>query len=63
MSSIKPTRDLQMELAPPHHRLPPTEAKKISQLKDLLERMLMLDPAKRASVNHCLTHPFIQEKI
>ncbi|XP_068633162.1 uncharacterized protein Prp4k [Battus philenor] len=63
MSSIKPSRDLQLELAPPHHRLPPTEAKKVTQLKDLLERMLMLDPAKRASVNHCLTHPFIQEKI
>lgn len=63
MSSIKPTRDLQTELAPPHHRLPAPEAKKITQLKDLLERMLMLDPAKRASVNHCLAHPFIQEKI
>ncbi|XP_047040986.1 serine/threonine-protein kinase prp4 [Helicoverpa zea] len=63
ISSIKPTRDLQAELAPPHHRLPTPEAKKITQLKDLLERMLMLDPAKRASVNHCLAHPFIQEKI
>lgn len=63
ISSIKPTRDLQTELAPPHHRLPPAEAKKITQLKDLLERMLMLDPGKRASVNHCLAHPFIQEKI
>ncbi|XP_045458477.1 serine/threonine-protein kinase prp4 [Melitaea cinxia] len=63
MSSIKPTRDLQTELAPPHHRLPAPEAKKITQLKDLLERMIMLDPAKRASVNHCLAHPFIQEKI
>lgn len=63
MSSIKPTRDLQTELAPPHHRLPVPEAKKITQLKDLLERMLMLDPSKRASVNHCLAHPFIQEKI
>lgn len=63
MTSIKPTRDLQSELAPSHHRLPANEAKKITQLKDLLERMLMLDPAKRASVNHCLAHPFIQEKI
>ncbi|KOB77257.1 Serine/threonine-protein kinase PRP4-like protein [Operophtera brumata] len=53
---IKQTRDLQSELAPAHHRLPPPEAKKIGQLKDLLERMLMLDPSKRASVNHCLTH-------
>ncbi|XP_048488666.1 serine/threonine-protein kinase PRP4 homolog [Plutella xylostella] len=63
MSSIKPVRDLQAELSPPHHRIPPAEAKKLAQLKDLIERMLTLDPAKRASVNHCLTHPFIQEKI
>ncbi|KAJ8737888.1 hypothetical protein PYW08_000483 [Mythimna loreyi] len=63
ISSIKPTRDLQAELAPPHHRIAAPEAKKIAQLKDLLERMLMLDPAKRASVNHCLAHPFIQDKI
>lgn len=63
ISSIKPTRDLQAELAPPHHRLATPEAKKIAQLKDLLERMLMLDPAKRASVNHCLAHPFIQDRI
>ncbi|KAL4717502.1 hypothetical protein ACJJTC_000651 [Scirpophaga incertulas] len=63
MSTVKATRDLQTELAPPHHRLPPAEAKKINQLKDLLERMLMLDSSKRASVNHCLAHPFIQDKI
>ncbi|CAG4942860.1 unnamed protein product [Colias eurytheme] len=63
MSSIKPTRDLLSELAPPLHRLPAAEAKKVTQLKDLLERMLMMDPTKRASVNHCLAHPFIQEKI
>ncbi|XP_039763182.1 serine/threonine-protein kinase prp4 isoform X1 [Pararge aegeria] len=63
MSSIKPTRDLHSELSPSHHRLPAPEAKKISQLNNLLERMLMLDPTKRASVNHCLGHPFIQEKI
>ncbi|KAJ0183956.1 hypothetical protein K1T71_000379 [Dendrolimus kikuchii] len=63
ISSIIPTRDLQSELAPRHHRLPPAEAKKITQLKDLLEKMLMLDPSKRAPVNQCLAHPFIQEKI
>ncbi|XP_038216440.1 serine/threonine-protein kinase prp4 [Zerene cesonia] len=63
MSSIKPTRDLLSELAPSLHRLPAPEAKKVNQLKDLLERMLMIDPTKRASVNHCLAHPFIQEKI
>ncbi|XP_072930851.1 serine/threonine-protein kinase PRP4 homolog isoform X2 [Epargyreus clarus] len=63
MSSIKVTRELYHELAPTSHRMPSQEAKKMTQLRDLLERMLMLDPSKRASVNHCLTHPFIQEKI
>lgn len=63
MSSVKATRDLQTELSPSHHRMPPAETRKIGQLKDLLERMLMLDPAKRASLNHSLAHPFIQEKI
>lgn len=50
------------ELAPPHHAILTSDAKKLVQFKDLLERMLMLDPAKRASVNHCLAHPFIQDK-
>lgn len=61
MSIIRPTRDLMRELAPPTQVILPNDAKKLHQFKDLLERMLMLDPAKRASVNHCLAHPFIQD--
>lgn len=37
--------------------------RKVKQLKDLLEGILMLDPAKRISINAALAHPFIQEKI
>lgn len=38
-------------------------AKKCEQLKDLLDKMLMLDPSKRISLNEALLHPFITEKL
>ncbi|XP_071176659.1 serine/threonine-protein kinase PRP4 homolog [Mytilus edulis] len=44
-------------------RLPEDQLKKVMQLKDLLDKVLMLDPSKRISINQALTHPFIQEKI
>eukprot|EP00112_Aurelia_sp_Birch-Aquarium-sp1_P011169 Seg2353.3 transcript_id=Seg2353.3/GoldUCD/mRNA.D3Y31 product="Serine/threonine-protein kinase PRP4" protein_id=Seg2353.3/GoldUCD/D3Y31 len=37
--------------------------RKVGQLKDLLDRIFMIDAAKRISLNQCLTHPFIVEKI
>lgn len=63
MSIIRPTRDIMRELQPPNQAVLPSDAKKLQQFKDLLERMLVLDPLKRASVNHCLAHPFIQDKV
>uniref|UniRef100_A0A096NKM5 Serine/threonine-protein kinase PRP4 homolog n=1 Tax=Papio anubis TaxID=9555 RepID=A0A096NKM5_PAPAN len=44
-------------------RLPEDQRKKVHQLKDLLDQILMLDPAKRISINQALQHAFIQEKI
>lgn len=44
-------------------RLPEDQMKKVMQLKDLLDKVLMLDASKRISINQALTHPFIQEKI
>ena len=44
-------------------RLQEAQLKKVTQLKELLEKMLMLDPSKRCSLNHALSHAFIQEKI
>ncbi|XP_046391109.1 serine/threonine-protein kinase PRP4 homolog [Ischnura elegans] len=63
MSAINPSRDLQAELVGHQSLLPEEQLRKVSQLKDLLERILMLDSSKRASINQALTHPFIQEKI
>ncbi|XP_011495434.1 PREDICTED: serine/threonine-protein kinase PRP4 homolog [Ceratosolen solmsi marchali] len=61
MSTLPATRDLGVELG--GSSLPPEQARKVAQLKDLLERTLMLDAGKRITVNHALAHPFIQEKI
>lgn len=61
MSTLSATRDLSAELG--GNSLPPEQNRKVGQLKDLLERTLMLDAGKRITVNHALAHPFIQEKI
>jgi len=44
-------------------RLPEDQLRKVSQLKDFLEKILILDPSKRLSINHALAHPFIQERV
>lgn len=61
-SVIKPTRDLQQELIADQN-LPEDQLKKVIQLKDLLEKVFALDPAKRISLNQALAHPFIQDKM
>ncbi|XP_023289657.1 serine/threonine-protein kinase PRP4 homolog isoform X2 [Orussus abietinus] len=61
MSTLPATRDLGAELG--GNSLPAEQSRKVGQLKDLLERTLMLDAGKRITVNHALAHPFIQEKI
>jgi serine/threonine-protein kinase PRP4 len=33
------------------------------QFKDLIDKLLMLDPSKRLAVNQALTHPFITERM
>lgn len=62
VSVIKPTRDLQQELIA-HQNLPEEQIRKVTQLKDLLDKIFLLDPSKRISLNHALAHPFIQDKI
>ena len=62
LSTISSSRDLLAELVG-YQRLPEDQMRKVKQLKDFLENVLMLDPAKRISINAALAHPFIQEKI
>lgn len=62
VSVIKPNRDLQQELIAGQN-LPDDQVRKVSQLKDLLDKIFALDPGKRISLNHALAHPFIQDKI
>ncbi|KAJ8272717.1 hypothetical protein GJAV_G00092580 [Gymnothorax javanicus] len=62
MSTINPTKDLLTDMIG-CQRLPEDQRKKVVQLKDLLDQILMLDPAKRISINQALQHAYIQEKI
>uniref|UniRef100_A0A8C7KQH5 Serine/threonine-protein kinase PRP4 homolog n=1 Tax=Oncorhynchus kisutch TaxID=8019 RepID=A0A8C7KQH5_ONCKI len=62
MSTINPTKELLADMVG-CQRLPEDQRKKVAQLKDLLDQTLMLDPAKRISINQALQHPYIQEKI
>uniref|UniRef100_A0A673ZZL4 Serine/threonine-protein kinase PRP4 homolog n=1 Tax=Salmo trutta TaxID=8032 RepID=A0A673ZZL4_SALTR len=62
MSTINPTKDLLCDMVG-GQRLPEEQRKKVLILKDLIDGTLMLDPAKRISINQALQHPFIQEKI
>ncbi|KAL2097237.1 hypothetical protein ACEWY4_006444 [Coilia grayii] len=62
ISTIHSQKDLLPDMIG-HQRLPEDQRKKVIQLKDLLDQILMLDPAKRITINQALQHPFIQEKI
>ena len=59
---INPSKDILADLIA-NQRLPEDQLRKVTQLRDLLEKMLMLDPNKRLSVNEALRHPFIQDRI
>ncbi len=62
MSTINPTKDLSLDMVG-RQALPEDQRKKVVQLKDLLDQILMLDPAKRITINQALQRPFIQERI
>lgn len=62
MSVVKATRDLHTELIA-QQNLPEEQVKKVTQLRDLLDKIFALDPAKRISLNHALAHPFIQDRM
>ena len=62
LTTINSSKGLMSEMIG-FQRLPEDQMKKVMQLKDLLDKVLMLDASKRISINQALTHPFIQEKI
>lgn len=61
MSTLPVTRDFNAEFG--SNYLPPEQRVKVGQLKDLLEKVFMLDAAKRIDVTQALKHPFITDKI
>lgn len=62
MGTINPTKEV-VESLLGYKKLNEEHKRKVMQLKDLLDKCLMLDPAKRISLNQALTHPFITEKV
>lgn len=63
ISNINVSRDLLHELRKSYKNIFLNEEKKVIQLKDLLDKMTMLDSSQRVSVTDCLKHPFILEEL
>jgi len=61
MTTINPSRDLLKELIG-NQTLPPDLLKKVTQLKDLLDRIFIVDASKRCTPGQALAHPFITDK-
>jgi serine/threonine-protein kinase PRP4 len=61
MSTLNPNRDLSKELIG-NQDLPAEQLKKVGQLKDLLDRIFVMDPSKRVTPSQALAHPFISDK-
>ena len=62
MGTINPNKEV-VESLLGYKKLNEEHKRKVMQLKDLLDKCLMLDPVKRISLNQALTHPFITEKV
>lgn len=61
VSNVVPTRDLQKELNTYCKHASEHEEKKLGQLKDMLDKMIIYDLQQRYTATDCLKHPFIQE--
>ncbi|KDO27202.1 CMGC/DYRK/PRP4 protein kinase [Saprolegnia parasitica CBS 223.65] len=58
MNNMNATKDLGTSLAAA--RAPSDDKKQLLDLKDLLDKVFILDPAKRITVKEALKHPFLQ---
>lgn len=59
ISNFTVNRNLHNELKHAFKEQTMNDEKKLSQLKDLLDKMIMLDPTQRPTIGDCLKHPFI----
>lgn len=59
--NIPPTRDIQSELIA-NQRLPEDQLKKLMQLKDLFDKILVMDASKRINIKQAMMHPFVDDK-
>ncbi len=62
VKNIQVTRDLLANLTN-DAQASPAIYRKLTQFRDLLEKMLAMDPSRRISVSDALQHPFITEDI
>lgn len=62
LPSIHAIKDMLADMLP-HHRVPEDQLRKVTQLKDLLDKLLTIDPSKRITCSQALAHNFISEKI
>jgi len=63
LTNINANRDLLGELMACQVDRTEEISRKVSQLKDFLEKIMQLDPTKRMSLNEALAHPFVTEKM
>ncbi|VVC96588.1 unnamed protein product [Leptidea sinapis] len=63
ISNVTIVRDLNKELKKSFIDMTSNEEQKVLQLKDLLHKMLMLDPGHRLSLTDSIKHPFVQETL
>lgn len=62
LTNIPVTRDLHSELIS-NQRMPEDQLRKVVQLKDLLDKILIIDTTKRINIKQAMSHPFVDDKI
>ena len=62
LTNIPISRDLHTELIS-NQRMPEDQLKKVVQLKDLLDKILIIDTTKRITIKQAISHPFVDDKL
>ena len=62
LTNIPVTRDLHSELIS-NQRMPEDQLRKVVQIKDLLDKILIIDTTKRINIKQAMAHPFVDDKI